>query len=455
MMKKRRIKFNQTAVNVTVLVLIAVLFIYLGVQLTRGFSNAVSTQRTQVITDVDQLHVRGYVFKSETVMERPYEGVCHYLTEDGQRIRAEQDYLTYYKVSNDAEKMQARLDDLNRQIGLLTSKIASSGGASDLSHVGETISGSYYSYVDNLLDGNFISADKDGEALLGALVDYSVITERPEDVVKNVIEPLKKERDQLLASMGQGKTMSADEGGFYFFHETDGYENVFSSSKLDSLTRGELDKLISSSPKKYSDKPIGKRADTAEWFLVMPADESLIMQFAYPKPESESETETGTGDGTVREEEYVPEFRIGQSYKVTFLEADREISMKLDDVRLEEDGEGYLVFSSYDLELAATLSRSQDVKITMSSITGYRIPSDSLVEKNGESGVYILVGTEVKFRRVTVIGEGNGYYIVNTWEMDRAEIEESGDGSDRPDYLAVNDLIITSGNDLYDGKLLD
>ena len=44
--------------------------------------------------------------------------------------------------------------------------------------------------------------------------------------------------------------------------------------------------------------------------------------------------------------------------------------------------------------------------------------------------------------------------------MDRAEIEklesESGEeAAERPPYLYVNDLIITSGNDLYDGKLID
>ena len=456
-MKKRSIKFNQTAVNVTVLVVIAVLFLYLGVQLSRGFSSTVTTQRTQTITDVEYLHARGYVFKSENVIERPYGGVCHYLTEDGQRVRADQSYVTYYKVSSGAEQKQSELDDLSRQIGLLTSKIASAGNASDLSHIGETISGTYYSYVDNLIDGNFISADKDGEALLGALVNQSVITEGKEDVIKNVIEPLEKERDQLLSSMGTGKTMSADEGGFYFFRETDGYENIFFSSKLDGLTRAELDKLINASPKKYSDKPIGKTSDTAEWFLVLPADESFIMQFAYPKPEIETETDTDTSDedipdGEASQEEYVPEFRIGQSYKVTFLEADREISMKLDSVRLEESGNGFLVFSSYDLELSMTLSRSQDVKINMDSTTGYRIPAESLVENDGENGVYILVGTVVEFRRVTVIGEGNGYYIVNTREKDRAE---NGEDGRRPEYLYVNDLIITSGNNLYDGKLLD
>ena len=56
----------------------------------------------------------------------------------------------------------------------------------------------------------------------------------------------------------------------------------------------------------------------------------------------------------------------------------------------------------------------------------------------------------MEFRRVTVIGEGNGYLIVNTYEKDYSE----GLVSEIP-YLKANDLIITSGNDLYDGKLLD
>ena len=110
--------------------------------------------------------------------------------------------------------------------------------------------------------------------------------------------------------------------------------------------------------------------------------------------------------------------------------------------------------------LVTSSASSQDVKINMDSTTGYRIPSDALVENGGEKGVYILVGTVVEFRRVTVIGEGNGYYIVNTYERDRAEIEADTemDGStdkERLPYLYVNDLIITSGNDLYDGKRLD
>ena len=93
----------------------------------------------------------------------------------------------------------------------------------------------------------------------------------------------------------------------------------------------------------------------------------------------------------------------------------------------------------------------------MSSVTGYRIPAEALTKLNGNDGVYILVGTAVEFRRVTKLSDGNGYFIVNTYEKDREENQLGGtanSGSEIP-YLNVNDLIITSGNDLYDGKLID
>ena len=178
-----------------------------------------------------------------------------------------------------------------------------------------------------------------------------------------------------------------------------------------------------------------------------------MLRFAYPKVTESDESETATECET---EAYEPIFRIGQSYKVSFSEAESEIPMVLEDVYFEDGGDGYLVFSSYDLILSSELTRTQDVKVTMGSATGYRIPSDALKTVDGESGVYILVGTVVEFRRVTVDVVGNGYCIVYTYEKDRAEGEENGTLDDEKyPYLYVNDLIITSGNDLYDGKLID
>lgn len=452
-MKKPTLKLNQTAVNAVILVLILGLFIYLGVQISQGFSGSVTTQRTQVITDVDYLHLRGYVFRSESVIERPYEGVCHYLVDDGQRVGRDQSYATYYSLKNGAAEKQKELDELSAQISLLNSKVAAGGTVSDLAHISENLSASYYSYINNVLGGNFSSADRDGDALLGSLVNYSVITEGSEDVVEKVIKPLEKQRDQLLATLGSGKTMSADGESFHFFHSVDGYEDIFSSDKLDGLTPEALEKLIASAPKSYSSGTIGKKTLTNKWYLVMPADDETVMRFAHPKPEESEESDTETEAET---EEYQPIFKIGARYNVGFSQVGREIPMNLEDVYFDGEGEGYLVFSSYDLILSSELSRAQDVKINMGSTTGYRIPTDALDEYDGETGVYILVGTAVEFRRVAVILEGNGYCIVKTYEKDRAEGEAAGTLDDEKyPYLYVNDLIITSGNDLYDGKLLD
>ena len=68
---------------------------------------------------------------------------------------------------------------------------------------------------------------------------------------------------------------------------------------------------------------------------------------------------------------------------------------------------------------------------------------------DGENAVYILVGDRVELRRVTVKSRGNKYYIVSTFEEDA----ENESVSEIP-YLNINDLIITSGNDLYHGKRL-
>ena len=60
---------------------------------------------------------------------------------------------------------------------------------------------------------------------------------------------------------------------------------------------------------------------------------------------------------------------------------------------------------------------------------------------DGVEGVYIFHESTVRFRRIQVIYRGDGYCIA----------EESPEGEDS--YLSVNDLLITEGKNLYDGKV--
>ena len=44
--------YNQAVVNAVILVVVLSLFLYVAIQISRNFSDKVSTQRTQKITDV-------------------------------------------------------------------------------------------------------------------------------------------------------------------------------------------------------------------------------------------------------------------------------------------------------------------------------------------------------------------------------------------------------------------
>jgi len=60
-------------------------------------------------------------------------------------------------------------------------------------------------------------------------------------------------------------------------------------------------------------------------------------------------------------------------------------------------------------------------------------------------GVFILVGNVVDFRFIEVILESDGYYIVAPQDLDDPEY---------PTKLALYDIIITGGKDLYVGKII-
>lgn len=434
-MKKEIKTYRQAAVNVVILVLILGLFLYLGIQFSQNFSTSVSTQRTQTFTDTDYAYLNGYIFRNESPIAQKEIGVCDYLAEDGARIGNNKEYGVFYPYGSGAEAKQKELNDVLQRIRRLNSKVSADGYVSELPAVEEILKNSYYSYINSVLDGNFPSADVGGDRLLDALVDRNVITGR-EGEVEDITEALARQKAQIIESLGSlGKTLVSDES-FYLSYTTDGFEKIFSSDRLDEISPEEFASLVTQSPEIYGDNVIGKAIHTPEWFLAIPITAAEALRFT-------------DGEGNVK---------AGERYEVTFSdESDTVITMTLEDLRFGDDGNGLMILSCFDLSMSYGFSRAQNVKIKMSSVTGYRIPSESLTERDGESGVYILIGTVVEFRRVDVIGEGNGYYIVETYEKDAAEQEntDDADGASEYPYLNVNDLIITSGNDLYDGKLID
>ncbi len=417
--------YEQTVVNAVILVVVLVLFLYVTIQLFSSASSQVSTQRTQLFTDVTYYHLEGVIFKDSETLSSSGD-IVRYLAANGEKIGVGQAYAEVYSdvaiPENERTATEQRLNKLSDRIKMLEKGLEGGKKVSDLGAISDNIADSYYTYIDAVLGGDLSSADRSGDLLLGSLVDYSSVT--LSEAVKNTLAELKAERDALISSIGGTKTTLISDKSFTFNREADGYEEVLRSSKLSGLSRESLDSLISSSPEP-TDNYIGSIALSSKWFLAVPTDTAGYVTFSNS---------------------------IGSVYEIEFSGSRQiSISMTLEDTVADQDNSenSYLLFSSYDLLKIEGLERHQNVRVRMKSISGYRIPADAIHTNNGDTGVYILVGNMIEFRRVTPIGEGEGYYIVNTYEKDLE------DGNSQTPYLGINDLIITSGRDLYDGKLLD
>ncbi len=424
--KNKAKTYKQTVVNAVILVVILSLFLYIAIQLSHNFSAQVSTQRTQKFTDVTHSYLEGCIFKDGEVLSSDGD-IVHYLVPNGAKVGVGQAYAEIFSGTAIPEGERAateqRLNELSERIGMLEIGLEGGKNTSDLGSINDDISDNYYAYIDSILSGDIGSADRSGEKLLGALIDYSAVT--LSEAAKNTLSALKEERAALLEKIGGRKTTLVSDRSFTFYRDADGYESSLNSSLVTDLNYDTLSSLMKKDQSSVAGG-IGSMIYSAKWYIALPTDEAEYERFK---------------DG------------VGRVYEVGFIGSeDLTVEMKLEGAFWEEEEpeSAYLLFSSFDLARIAGLDRHQSVRITLDSVTGYRIPREAVHTLGEDQGVYILVGNMIEFRRITIIGEGDGYYVVNTYERD---LEESL-GSEIP-YLNVNDLIVTSGRDLYDGKLLD
>ena len=418
-------RYDQKVVNTIILVIVLALLVYLGIQISRGFSSKVSTQRTQIATESGYAYLDGCIFRNDIPVTESGD-VVYYTVQNGEKVGVGQTYAVIYSntglSADECREKSARLMELSLAISLLENGLKTQSSSSQLGAVNDSIDSGYYSYIDSILAGDFKAADEAGDRLLSGLVSYSAIVEG--EAARDRLSLLKTERDDILSSLGGNKKTLVSEESFNFFYTADGYEKSLHASAIEDLSPSKLQSLMSNAPK-TSDDVIGKMTVNSKWYLAIPTDNASLAIF---------------------------EERVGGALTVDFLNYEGlEISMLLEGVFSDAEGDGaYILLSSHSLAHIAFADRFQSVGILLDSCTGYRVPAEAMHSVDGQDGVYVLVGSVIEFRRVTVLTRNQDYCIVASYEADHAT-----NGDNEIPYLNINDMIVTSGNDLYDGKQLD
>ena len=401
---------------------IAVTFAMLGlivytVAHAMGFAMGnVLTTPVRRITDTQITSAQGYLFRNEETLTAAQSGLVDTLVENGTKVCKNVSVAKVWstEISGDAlTEAQLKLSRINRSIRILESSQLKPGTPLSEANKYRAEYTTLYREISAATEaGKLDQIPVLEEKLLIALNRYvSLIGET--DETKAYLQSLKDEKQTLIGGASATEIKSETSSGlFYDGGYVDGYESIFTTGALETLTPDALHTLTESSPTSPEGQTVGKLVYGYEWYLALELSPTVAAGF-----------------------------EAGKSYRFTFPEND-DATAKLTLTKLVAGTNTVLaVFVCESHPNDFLFYRKQTVEITVGETEGFYIPETALVTENGVWGVYVFEESTVRFRQAEIIWHGEGYAIAKL------------PGESSLTKLKENDILIVSGNDLYEGKV--
>ncbi len=377
-------------------------------------ANSLLTSPLRAVTDRRIASAQAYLFRDEEVLQSEQTGLVDEMVESGTKVGRNALLVQVYQTDFARPILstaQQSLDSINRALRILTDSTPERGDSeADANAYRDKAQAAYLELCEAVRAGDVKGVAALEERFLVALNRYLVLSGKT-DTLADVIAELEA-RKAVLIGTGEASIVrnEARSGTFYGRDYVDGYESVFSLAALENLTEDGLARLQMAAPASYDGRAVGKMAYGYEWYVAMQLPERVM-------------------SGLV----------VGEDYEITFPENGGRVLV----LTVERRDGGMVIFRSDDSPEDFTFYRVQTAQITVSVQNGYYIPESALYTVDGVTGVYVLENSTAYFRCVKILYRGDGYCIV-------ARAEE-GTGSE----IYLNDLIITSGRNLYDGKVYE
>ena len=407
-------------------------------QVSRHVTVGLNTLRTQEITDKSYVSLELYIFRDEQPLYVEGSNLYLYDVRDGERVGVGQSIgVAYYGETGTAE-LQIQLNGYGDRISLL-SELGGTGTPADARDTAEAVDRDYLGLLEAVGRGDMSAVAGYSASMLDGLGRYDVITGA---AGSQSVAALKAERATLVSGLAEVSTVSADRSG-YFYYECDGYESVFDYASAMTMTPAEFRDMTTVQGHGIPEGVVGKMVYSTVWYAAtyIPLSDGAVEVF-----------QQGVSKGTT----YT--MRCGDS-------AGTELHLTIERL-VPDEGGVLLVFSSQDMPRGFDFSRRMTVETVAYETSGYRIPVEAVEtltsSKTGESvtGVYVLAGNVVEFRKISIYVRKDGYIIAQTYEDVEAyldsltEEERTARTADGWSYLRLNDNIITGGNEIYEGKVI-
>lgn len=361
------------------------------------------------------------IVRNEKIVKSPSEGIIKYYVEEGEKVEKNYKVSEIY-TSDVSDEDREQLKKLNSRI----EDIQSSKG--DLFKIDvDRLNMEINNIVDELRSARIqddFTKLSDLKIKLESKIDKKRRVSGDKSFSGANLDRLKGEKNKLETRIKNSiLQINSPESGIISYY-IDGYEEILTPQNLANIKYEFIKGIESNSDKLRYDKvifnqSIFKITDNTAWYIV------IITDF-----------------------EDANSFEIGKKVSVDILES--RITGKITD-KIQDDTKSFIIVRTNQYVSGFNNIRKANFKVIREHREGLKIHRDSVIERDGEMGVFLLsVNRKAIFRPIKVLGYDDDYVIV---EINSFEVKE-GDSSKRVRTVKLYDEVLRYGKKYKEGDIV-
>ena len=374
----------------------------------------------------DSIQTDGLIIREEQVLSGG-QGIVDVTRGEGEQVGINQTVALIYR-DDQARQSQEQQEALRLEITQLQYALGQGEDVSSAAKLNDDILNAMVSLRVASTQQDFSDLEDQVLEVKGKVLrrEYTYSDELTTDSLSARLQELQTQYQTLINQSYSAITQVTAPVSGTFSTPVDGYEGLINLESAMNLTPQALTDLMNQTPTGDS-TAVGKLIFSNRWY------------FAAVVTQEEGERLEQAGTLTLR---FAGDFT-------------KEVSMTVEKVNQDDQGQAVVILSSDRYLEQTTLLRRETAELIFNSRTGLRVPKSALRmvtttsedEETGETvetdtlGVYVVTAGRAEFKPVTILTEGDDFYVVQSVRDDKKA-------------LRAGDEVIVEATGLYDGQLL-
>ena len=374
----------------------------------------------------DSIQTDGLIIREEQVLSGG-QGIVDVTRGEGEQVGINQTVALIYR-DDQARQSQEQQEALRLEITQLQYALGQGEDVSSAAKLNDDILNAMVSLRVASTQQDFSDLEDQVLEVKGKVLrrEYTYSDELSTDSLATRLQELQTQYQTLINQSYSAITQVTAPVSGTFSTLVDGYEGLINLESAMNLTPQALTDLMNQTPTGDS-TAVGKLISSNRWY------------FAAVVTQEEGERLEQAGSLTLR---FAGDFT-------------KEVSMTVEKVNQDDQGQAVVILSSDRYLEQTTLLRRETAELIFNSRTGLRVPKSALRmvtttsedEETGETvetdtlGVYVVTAGRAEFKPVTILTEGDDFYVVQSVRDDKKA-------------LRAGDEVIVEATGLYDGQLL-